>query len=94
VIEGEITMAYAQRLTSDIIGYFIEKDYSRPFEYMANTDMYSSKYPHLVYVGPHGSETRYARVKKTVVYVAVDEASDGSFVEEKWFIKKHTQYKR
>jgi hypothetical protein len=33
---------------------------------------------------------RCAIVKKTVVYVAVDEAANGSAILEKWLIKSHT----
>jgi hypothetical protein len=36
--------------------------------------------------------TRAAIVKKTVLYIAVDEAADGTPVLEKWHLKKHTQY--
>jgi hypothetical protein len=35
---------------------------------------------------------RFANVKKTVVYVAVDEAADGSAVLEKWNLRKHVAY--
>ena len=40
-------------------------------------------FPHEIFVGPDG-DTRMARVLKTVAYVIVDEAADGSPVVEKW----------
>lgn len=49
-------------------------------------------FPHLIFVGPFGSETRVAKVGKTVVYVVVDENDDGTPVIEKWYIKKFRKY--
>lgn len=46
---------------------------------------------HVVYVGPH-AERRYARVLKTVAYIAVDETADGEPVWDKWEIASHREY--
>ena len=74
-------MAFAAlELSEGLAGYFVESYYGRPFEYKnAPAD---SEYPHLVFVGPAGTETRWANVKKTVAYVVVDEEvdSDGNTV--------------
>lgn len=49
-------------------------------------------FPHLIFVGPTGTETRIAKVGKTVVHVVVDELEDGTPVIEKWYTKKFRKY--
>ena len=49
-------------------------------------DMALIESPHQVFVGPD-SETRYARVLKTVAYVVVDENDEG-LVIEKWPVRE------
>lgn len=49
-------------------------------------------YGNIIYVGPMGSETRYAKILKTVAYVVVGENANGSPVVEKWAIKKFKNY--
>jgi len=49
-------------------------------------------YDNMIYVGPMGSETRYAKILKTVAYVVIDENADGTPVVEKWNIKKFKNY--
>jgi hypothetical protein len=51
-----------------------------------------SEYPHRVWVS--NEEWRYAKVLKTVAYIAVDEDEYGKPVTEKWDIKKHVPYIR
>ncbi len=101
-------MAFAAaKLANNLAGYFVEKDYGRPFEYKMNDqvvlhpDLKTGKntvYPHLIFVGPEGDQTRWALVKKTVAYVVVDEDVDANgrawFKIEKWNIKGHREYKR
>lgn len=53
-----------------------------------------AEYGMKVFVGPMGEEHRFAKVLKTVAYVVVDEAADGSPVVEKWAIKSHREYAR
>tara|TARA_R110002167_G_scaffold27330_3_gene93020 strand:+ start:176 stop:466 length:291 start_codon:yes stop_codon:yes gene_type:complete len=87
--------------TEDPIGYFIEKDVGNSFEYSVNNelDAYSlslaEKFPHKVWVGGKDvagmSGWRYAKVKKTVAYIVVDEFEGGAVVE-RWFLKKNTSY--
>ena len=83
------------------IGNFIEKEHGQNFEYSLNEeqDDYSKSiaenYPHKVWVGSGqiggDSGWRYAKVKKTVAYVIVDEDAFGP-VLERWFLKKNTEY--
>jgi hypothetical protein len=84
-----------------VTGAFVHKETARPFEFTKVLDVFTvteksgkvQLFPHLVYVGPEGKETRMARVLKTVAYVVVDETVDGKLVVEKWPIKKHTVYR-
>ena len=95
-------MAFASiALSQNLAGYFNEKDYGRPFEFKLNpefvlhVDLKTHKltqYPHLIFVGPEGDQTRRALIKKTVAYVVVDENENG-FVIEKWQIKNLRPYK-
>ena len=92
-------MAFAAlKFCKNLVGYFTEKDYGRPFEYKNNDvqvlhpDLKTGRntiYPHLVFVGPEGDQVRMAYVKKTVAYVVTDELENGRFVIEKWQIKNH-----
>lgn len=90
-------MAFASTNTkNEIFGEFVERDYGHVFEYTTNTDG-DPEYPHRIFVGPNGEETRMARVLKTVAYIVTDEKVDEFgrtyFVEEKWLIKKHRNFK-
>lgn len=82
-----------------VTGYFINKETARPFEFVNALDVFQvfvdgkiHSFPQLIYVGPQGNETRYARVLKTVAYVVVNETDDGKLVVEKWPIKKFYLY--
>lgn len=55
-----------------------------------HSDTFAPDFPHIVYVG--NGETRLAKVLKTVAYVVVDEAADGSPVIEKWPLRSHRPY--
>jgi hypothetical protein len=95
-------MAFASiALSNNLLGYFTEKDYGRPFEYTKNPDMVlhpclktgrNVVYPHLIFVGPQGDQVRMAFVKKTVAYVVVDEIDTDRYRIEKWNIKNHSKY--
>jgi hypothetical protein len=90
-------MAFALTNTkNEVFGEFVERDYGHVFEYTINTDG-DPAYPHRIFVGPNGEETRMARVLKTVAYIVTDEKADEFgrtyFVEEKWQIKKHRNFK-
>lgn len=97
-------MAFASIALSDnLAGYFVEKDYGRPFEYKMNPEMVlhpdmktgrNTVYPHLVFVGPQGDQVRRAFVKKTVAYVVVDEIDCDQYKIEKWNIKGHCSYSK
>lgn len=85
------TRQFNERLT---LGVFREKTRRMTFEYATNDDPDTmGMYPHLVFVGPRGNDTRYAHVLKTVAYIAVDENDDG-FLIEKWDIVQHRTYNR
>ena len=98
-------MAFASNSTyfdtgdGSIIGCFHEKDAGNLFEYSANnTGMFEENYPHLVWVAGadkirEGMESgwRYAKVKKTVAYIIIDE-DDGGPILERWFLKDHNEY--
>ena len=94
-------MAY-YTYTKDPIGCFVERDTGNYFEYSINDETYEGapvgfalNYPHKVWVGGLGvagmSGWRFAKVKKTVAYVIVDEDANGP-VMEKWQLKKNTEY--
>jgi hypothetical protein len=96
-------MAYAPLtaiLDGKVLGCFVEKDFGKTFEYIENQEMvlhplaHSGKnvrFPHLIFVGPNGTETRDAIVKGTVAHVVTDETDDG-YIIEKWDIKNHRKY--
>ena len=80
------------------VGCFTEKEVGNYFEYSENPDRKEGCeewccYPHIVWVGSIGdSGYRYAKVKKTVVYIVTDEDEYGNPVIEKWFLKKNVEY--
>jgi|TARA_B110000444_G_C18347368_1_gene370112 hypothetical protein len=84
--------------TKDPIGCFTEADHGNYFEYSLNDDNFAlcEDLPHKVWVGSQqiGGDQgyRYAIVKKTVAYVAVDEDEFGLPVLEKWQLKKNKSY--
>jgi hypothetical protein len=94
-------MAYAPLSSMNIVvGSFIEKDHGKNFEYIENPNKVFHvpahggslvEFPHLIFVGPRGEETRQALVLKTCAHVVVDETKFG-FVVEKWNIKNHRKY--
>lgn len=96
-------MAYAPLsvvMDKRVLGCFVEVDYGKDFEYIENPEIAlhplahggkNVRFPHLIYVGPYGDNTRRAFVKGTVAYVVTDETDDG-YTIEKWIIKKHRRY--
>lgn len=90
-------MAY-YTYTKDPIGVFVEKDTGNYFEYSDNNEPMNimEDFPHKVWVGGEGvcgmSGFRYAHVKKTVAYIAVDEDEYGLPVIEKWHLKNNRRY--
>ena len=90
-------MAY-YTYTKDPIGVFVEKDTGNYFEYSDNEEPMNimEDFPHKVWVGGGGicgmSGFRYAHVKKTVAYIAVDEDEYGLPVIEKWHLKNNKRY--
>lgn len=93
-------MAYAPDYNRPLLGSFTEKDYGKVFDYIENpefvlhTPAHGGKnihFPHLIFVGPRGEETRMALVKGSVVHVVTDETDQG-FTIQKWNIKQHRKY--
>ena len=81
-----------------IVGAFNEKTNGNRFEFSERPAeekaIFAPAYDHQVFVGPFGQEeTRAARILKTVAYVVVDEASDGTPIVEKWDLKNHIIYR-
>jgi len=73
-----------------VLGSFKETEHDNLFEFAERRhpdDSFHPDMPHIIYVGPLGSETRLAKVLKTVAYVVTDED-----VIEKWVIKGHKVY--
>jgi hypothetical protein len=93
-------MAYAPLGVISISGSFVERYCGHTFEYIENpeyvlhTPAHGGKnvhFPHLIFVGPFGQETRRALVKGSVVHVVTDETDNG-YTIEKWNIKNHRKY--
>lgn len=83
------------KISANNIGEFVEVDHGLSFTY---TDADPVKDRHFIAEGyPHLIDTvgglRYGLVKKTVLYIVVDEIDEG-LVTEKWKIKKHIIYKK
>lgn len=75
-----------------ILGSFKEAEVGNFFEYAVRPNDgvdFAEDCPHIIYTG---GQTRYAKVLKTVAWVAVDEAEDGSPIFERWDIRQHRQY--
>jgi hypothetical protein len=88
-----------------VIGQFTELSNGNYFEYSENRDENGwgaekkNELPHKIWVtqplySSNGhcldSGFRYGKVRKTVVYIAVDESTDGSPVFEKWSVKQRS----
>lgn len=96
-------MAYAPVnviINGKVLGCFVESDYGKNFEYIENPELVlrplshggkNVRFPHLIFVGPNGTETRDAIVKGTVAHVVTDETDEG-YIIEKWVINKHRKY--
>jgi hypothetical protein len=95
-------MAYAPLGINSISGSFVERDHGKTFEYIDNSELVLhvlahggklTRFPHLIFVGPRGEETRQAFVKGSVAHVVTNETEFG-FVTEKWNIKNHRRYSK
>lgn len=74
-----------------LLGSFVEKDVRGFHEYSPNTDDMTGAwdFPHVLHTF---DGVRYARILKTVAYIAVDEDEYGLPVVEKWDITSHKKY--
>jgi hypothetical protein len=75
------------------VGEFQEKDHHRHFTYRPTTDAWALQ-NNLTHEIDVLDGFRFARILKTVAYVAVDEAADGSPVIEKWSLAYNNVYQR
>lgn len=76
-----------------ILGEITEREYGKYFEYAVRPVDgcdFAEDAPHIIAMSD--GSTRYAKILKTVAWVAVDEAADGSPVWEKWALKAHREY--
>ena len=73
------------------LGEIQEREYGKWFTFRNTVDEWAKKnrLPHEIDVL---DGVRYAKVLKTVAYVAVDEAPDGRAVIEKWTLKKFNAF--
>lgn len=72
----------------NVLGSFEEVSVGKYFHFSENTENHwvsPEDFPHFIHMSD--SSTRYAFVKKTVVYIVVDEDEHSMPVVEKWFIK-------
>jgi hypothetical protein len=84
-------MAYFKE-TISVGGQFQEMEHRNHFEYRPTTNPWALAHglEFEIAVGPdyHTLQTRFAKILKTVAYIAVDEDAEGKPVLEKWDIKK------
>jgi len=78
--------------TKNILGVFQEKQHGNWFQYRLTNDEWALKQGFTHEIAVAFDEKRYAKVKKTVVEVAIDEGENGKAVIEKWFISRHHRY--
>lgn len=72
-------------LQNEVAGQFVEAECKNTFEFsFAHADAPWSDFSNLVWVG---DTTRWARVRKTVAHVVVDEDADGNPVVETWKVR-------
>lgn len=75
-----------------ILGCFRERDHGNFFEYAIRPEDgldFAADCPHIVFTA---DGYRYAKVLKTVAWIAVGERPDGSASYERWEIKDHRNY--
>jgi len=83
-----ISTMFAPHGDGTIQGEFREKDFGKLFQFSAATEenpFTDNDFDQWVWVAQ--DQRRWAKVKKTVAFIVVDEGPDGTAVIEKWFIK-------
>lgn len=88
-----MALATLRQMNGGVSGQFREAEFKKWFEYRigAPTDWAAERGATHTLFCAFGEELG-ARVLKSVVYVLVDEAADGSAVWEKWSIRHHRPY--
>ena len=76
-----------------VIGSFVEKSAGKTHEYSLIGDdgllWMGEEYPHKLWTL---DGFRYANIKKTVAYIAIDEDAYGKPIFEKWDIRNHKEF--
>ena len=75
-------------------GVFQEKEHGHWFEYRPTKNEWALEQGLNFEIAVAFGEKRYAKVKKTVAYVAVDENEYGKALIEKWHISRHNIYSK
>jgi hypothetical protein len=75
-------------------GAFQEKEHGHWFEYRPTQDEWALEQGLTQEIAVAYGEKRYAQVKKTVAYVAVDENEFGKALIVKWHIRSHNIYSK
>ena len=74
-----------------LLGQFRHAEMDVTFEYsMVRDRPFGNEYGYAVWM--RDGVMRYAKILKTVAYVVVDEADDGSAITERWKLRGHREY--
>lgn len=88
-----MALAPLDKVETTLGQFALAKNRNVYFDYGPATDRpFGDEYSCAVWVGD--GTFRYAKVLRTIAYVVVDEAADGSPVTERWEICKHKEYTR
>jgi hypothetical protein len=79
------------RYNQENFGEFYECDYGKNFTYRETKNEWALSHG-LKYEIDLTDGTRFARIRKTVADICINEDASGNPVIEKWFIKKHVVF--
>ena len=89
-----LNTCFAPAGDGSILGSFVNKDFNTFFEFSTaqeDEQVFGPRFNVKVWL-LDGTQFRLAEVKKTVAFVVVDEAADGSVVVEKWNLKQRRDF--
>lgn len=75
-------------------GSFKEKEFGKYFEFRPTSNPWAMSQGLEFEIALTNGEIRFAKILKTVAYVAIDEDVDGSAILQKWTIKKQWERKK
>jgi hypothetical protein len=81
------------RFNSFNSGEFYECDFDKNFTYRETKNEWALSHGLKHEIDCGVDLIRFANIRKTVANVCVDEASNGTPVTEKWYIKKHVVFR-